>query len=78
MKLKVYRRGWEETREIEVDRAVVTIPSVNTEMLPGKIGYVEIITFGRDTRIELEKAMAKLTEDGMRSLVMDLRFNTGG
>ncbi len=43
-----------------------------------KIGYVSITGFQEDTPQELEDAIASLNKQGMRGLVLDLRFNPGG
>lgn len=43
-----------------------------------KIGYLRITTFGRHTTQEVRKAIKQLTADGLRGLVIDLRFNPGG
>jgi carboxyl-terminal processing protease len=47
-------------------------------LLQDGIGYVYIRNFGEETPRELEDALAKLTAEGMKSLVLDLRLNTGG
>ncbi len=43
-----------------------------------RIGYVRITAFSRHTMDDLKKAVNQLTEDKMRGLVIDLRFNPGG
>jgi carboxyl-terminal processing protease len=43
-----------------------------------KIGYVRITGFGRHTAEELQAAMKALTDQKMRGLILDLRFNPGG
>jgi carboxyl-terminal processing protease len=43
-----------------------------------KIGYIRILSFGRDTHRELRKAMDDLTRQELRGLILDLRFNPGG
>jgi carboxyl-terminal processing protease len=43
-----------------------------------KIGFIRITAFGRDTASDLEKALAELKREGMRGLIVDLRFNPGG
>jgi carboxyl-terminal processing protease len=42
------------------------------------IGYVRITQFGDQTGDELESALQKLKAQGMRALVIDLRWNPGG
>jgi carboxyl-terminal processing protease len=43
-----------------------------------KIGYVRITQFGDKTGEELEAALRKLKEQGMKGLILDLRWNPGG
>lgn len=43
-----------------------------------KIGYVRITIFGRETADELRTALRQLKSDGLRGLILDLRFNSGG
>jgi carboxyl-terminal processing protease len=43
-----------------------------------KIGYVRITQFGDNTADELETALAKLKPQGMKGLILDLRWNPGG
>ena len=47
-------------------------------MLPGKIGYIALTVFGRDTGDELNAALDRLQKQGARALVLDLRDNGGG
>ena len=44
----------------------------------GKIGYVRITEFGDKAGEELEDALNKLKADGMKALIIDLRWNPGG
>ena len=43
-----------------------------------KIGYVHITQFGDTTGSELESAFAKLNQQGIKGLILDLRWNPGG
>lgn len=43
-----------------------------------KVGYIRITHFTRRTASELRNALRTLRGDGMKSLVLDLRFNPGG
>ena len=44
----------------------------------GGVGYVQLTGFQKSSTEELEKAIASLRRQGMRSLVLDLRGNPGG
>ncbi len=43
-----------------------------------KIGYLRLTAFSRDTANELRSTVKALQEEGMKGLVLDLRFNPGG
>ncbi len=43
-----------------------------------KIGYIHIVQFGEKTADELEAALKKLKTQGLKGLVLDLRWNPGG
>lgn len=63
---------------IVITRAKIHQLSVYEKMLPGKIGYVALTVFGRDTGDELNSALDRLQSQGARALVLDLRDNGGG
>ena len=63
---------------ITIVRAKIHQLSVYEKMLPGKIGYVALTVFGRDTGDELTTALDRLQQNGARALVLDLRDNGGG
>jgi carboxyl-terminal processing protease len=42
------------------------------------IGYIRLTSFSRDTARDLQKAMAELQKQGLKGLILDLRFNPGG
>ncbi len=78
VKIKVFRRGWEQAREFEVVREDIEVKSVHHEMLPGNIGYLSLSQFGQDAATEVEAALTSLEEQGMEALLFDLRNNGGG
>jgi carboxyl-terminal processing protease len=43
-----------------------------------RIGYVRIAAFSRDTAQDLKKALVELKNQGLKGLIVDLRFNPGG
>ncbi len=42
------------------------------------IGYIRLSAFSRDTAQDLKKALVELRKEGLKGLVLDLRFNPGG
>lgn len=42
------------------------------------IGYIRVTAFSRDTAADLKKALVELEDEGLKGLIVDLRFNPGG
>lgn len=78
VKILIGRRGWSEPKEFNIVRRKIQVPSVQHELLPGNVGYAEVLTFANTTTGELKKALFELKSRGATSLVLDLRNNTGG
>lgn len=78
VKLTIVRQGKLLPDPVTIVRAQIKELSVYQKMLPGKIGYVELTVFGRDTAAELQQALDRLQKEGARALVLDLRDNGGG
>jgi carboxyl-terminal processing protease len=76
--LTLLRDGATLPSPIAIMRAKIHQLSVYEKMLPGKIGYVELTVFGRDTGAELNRALTRLQQQGARAIVLDLRDNGGG
>lgn len=76
--LTILREGVEDPMEFELVREIIKIQSVRFKMLQDNIGYVRISQFQEQTGKDLEKAIKKLKEEKMTSLILDLRNNPGG
>jgi carboxyl-terminal processing protease len=63
---------------VTITRAKIHQLSVYEKLLPGKIGYIALTVFGRETGNELTTALDRLQREGARALVLDLRDNGGG
>lgn len=72
------QRGGTALAPLEITRADVQPPTVVYKMLPGQIGYVWVIAFGRATPSEFDTAVARLNQLGAKALVLDLRNDGGG
>ena len=51
---------------------------VHYRMLKDKIGYIYLVDFSGHSTEEMTKALKDLKKQGMKGLVLDLRFNPGG
>ena len=77
--VKFSRPGVNELIPITFTRAVVNIPAVPYAiMLDGKIGYIPLLQFNESAKDEIESSVAKLTHDGAKGIIIDLRGNPGG
>jgi hypothetical protein len=76
--LKWFRPGFQEPMTTTVVRQQIAVPAVNWAMVPGDIGYVELINFSQNISEELGAALADLQSKGAKGVVLDVRNNTGG
>jgi carboxyl-terminal processing protease len=77
--VKFLRAGVSEPIPITFTRADVRIPAVPYAiMLDGKIGYIPLQQFNETATEELEASVRRLTKEGAKGLVFDLRGNGGG
>ena len=79
-----------ETETFDVERQIIQLQTVLGYELQEndnwnyfcnqkeKIGYIRLTSFARHSATDLEKALRGLQKAGMKSLVLDLRFNPGG
>jgi|TARA_R100000479_G_scaffold28896_1_gene11388 carboxyl-terminal processing protease len=79
IKLKVFRKGQDELLEFKFRRKEVPLVSVDASYkLTDDVGYIKVNRFSETTFEEFENALDELTDDGVKSLVLDLRNNPGG
>ena len=76
--LKVIRPSTGDALTFEITRDDITVPSVDSKMIDGEIGYIELSQFSPRTADELKNAIDKLLGEGMKKLILDLRDNGGG
>ena len=77
----IKRPGREKVMPFEITRDIIKIESVPYAFMLDEdagVGYVRISNFARTTRDELEDKMEELEDQGMTSLIIDLRTNPGG
>ena len=74
------KRGQDpELIEFEVIRDKIPLNSINTYfMVDKKIGYIKLDKFAQQSVEEFETALKVLKKQGMKSLIFDLRGNSGG
>lgn len=81
VKLTVYRPTTEEVLDLDIMRKDIKYPSVFEEKIledTDKVGYIKLIVFNANSALDFQAAVVRLQEKGMKSLILDLRQNTGG
>lgn len=59
-------------------RRAIEVTTVESEMLGSYIGYIKITSFKKNTPEQFIEALERLTTNGAKSLIFDLRDNVGG
>ena len=78
-KLSIERKGIDGLVDIVVTRDAIPLHSVEASlMLTENIGFIKLSQFARTSFAEIKKALTSLREQGMTSLIFDLRDNSGG
>lgn len=78
-KLKVQRPGQKKTMEFDIVRRSIQLPIIPYYgMLDNNVGYISLSTFSGNPSKEFKQAFLDLKKQGITSLVIDLRNNTGG
>lgn len=90
VRVKVLSPDQAEPRELTLKREMVHLETVLGDLRKSddrwdymldpdrKIGYIRLSSFSRDTADELRQVLSELKNQGLRGLVLDLRFNPGG
>ena len=79
VRLSIYRKEKDSSFEVEVKRQKLPLVSVPAAfMINDSIGFLKVSTFSADTHTEVEEALKKLKSKGMKTLILDLRDNSGG
>ncbi len=76
--LTVRRQGASQPLDFDVVRRAITVPSVDSKMLEGGIGYVQLFTFGDTTSEDLRQQLQGLLAQNPNGMILDLRNNGGG
>ena len=76
--LLIEREDVDEPLEIEIERAHIELPVIESEVLEEGIGYVRLSEFGETATDDLKDALRELDVHQLRGLIFDLRGNRGG
>ena len=68
----------EKTFNKTIERRKVEINHINSKVLDGNIGYIQILAFDDGCSEEFETKLDELLEKNIKSLIIDVRDNGGG
>lgn len=79
VRLSIERKGIKDLVDVTVTRDAIPLHSVEAAvMLTDSVGFIKLSQFSRTSYKEVSEAIARLRKEGMKSLVFDLRGNSGG
>jgi carboxyl-terminal processing protease len=79
VKITIFRKGWQEPKEIELVRELIKIPTLKWEIKEGDIAYIKIYQFFSErTEPDFAKAASEILKSPAKKIILDLRDNPGG
>ncbi|KUJ60467.1 peptidase S41 [Flavobacteriaceae bacterium CRH] len=79
IELTVFRKSEQKKLKFKIKRDVIPLKSVDASLLlDNKTGYIKINRFAETTYKEFKTGLTRLKQNGIQSLVIDLRDNGGG
>jgi carboxyl-terminal processing protease len=75
--LTILREG-QEPFEVDIVRASIEIPVVQSELRPDGIAYASLFDFSTDASVKLSNAIEEMLAQNPKGLILDLRGNPGG
>lgn len=84
--LTIFRDGWSDTKDIEITREVINVPTIDFKMVNtsgkedtnGSIAYIRMYNFYEQSPYLFYQAALQATNNNAKAMVLDLRDNPGG
>jgi carboxyl-terminal processing protease len=76
--LTIFRPALGRTMEVTITRARIVVPVVSHEIVEPGIAHVILTQFTTTATEQMRKTLTALEQQGIRHLLLDLRFNPGG
>ncbi len=71
--------GTEETKDIEIVRDKIKVPTVKFSKIDSDIGHIKLFSFNQIAKSEFDKALNEFKKQGAdKKIILDLRNNPGG
>lgn len=79
VKVSILRKGIARLLEFDIVRDKIPLYTIDASfMVNDEVGYVSVTRFSATTHAEFVEAATKLKKEGMKRMILDLRFNGGG
>ena len=78
VKVRFARPGVGTPIDLQFTRAIVNVPAVPYALMFDKIGYVPLEVFNENAADEVRASIKRLTSEGAKGIILDLRNNGGG
>lgn len=78
VRLLIWRKKWEKTKEFKIIRDVIRVKTVRWEMKENNIAYLRISYFNDKTVNEFDRAVREILIRSPKGIILDLRNNPGG
>lgn len=78
VRLTIVRAGTALPAPVPLVRAEIHIPDVDGRLLGPDVGYVRLASYGQDAAKDLTSLLQRLSSQGARAFVLDLRDDGGG
>lgn len=78
VKLLIERENWDNTKEIEIQREVIKIPTLEWEIKDENIALIKIYQFNGILESEFKKIVPDILNSKVDRIILDLRNNPGG
>ncbi|MCQ2055580.1 MAG: S41 family peptidase [Fibrobacter sp.] len=77
--ISIEREGVPDLMDFTITRAEITVHAVPYYgMVTSDIGYIKLATFSDKTTSDVENAIRSLQKQGMKKIILDMRYNPGG
>lgn len=78
VKLLVFRQGRKMPFEVSITRAVIQIPTIDSELRADGIFVIRLYSFSAPSANLFRESLQKFIDSGSNKLILDLRGNPGG
>ncbi len=76
--LTIFREGFKEPKEFKIIRAVINIPTLDSELRPDGVFVIKLYSFSANSADLFRDAIKTFVNSGSNKLILDLRGNPGG